>query len=144
VKDFRFLAVAMAVLTWAQPAESCSLVCLNDGSAKDYRRMADWVLVGRVLSVEWDEAQVEGIATVEPLRIVKGKGNVRFLVRVGGPRGGGACTHMVAEGDTRLLFLAQPVVGAPLEVDACSPSGLLDKPQVMQALKELRVKGTYR
>jgi hypothetical protein len=43
-----------------------------------------------------------------------------------------------------LLFLAQPVVGAPLEVDACSPSGLLDKPQVMQALKELRVKGTYR
>jgi hypothetical protein len=134
------IAVWLVAAMAASVAEPCVMLC-PPASTSDYVGRSTWVVVGTVEKIEWHRdpelgvLENYGVATVKPVRRIKGKRRETFLVETGSAEG---CMHPMEKGATHLLFLTESDSGGEvLVVDGCSPSGPLTQPRVRDALREL-------
>jgi hypothetical protein len=145
VTQRRSISVWLVAAMAASVAEPCVDVCAPASTA-DYVGRATWVFVGTVEKIEWHRnpelggLENYGVATVKPVRRIKGKRREVFLVQTGPGEG---CMHPMEKGATQLLFLNESQNGSEgLVVDTCSPSGPVTLPRVRDALRELSRAGT--
>jgi hypothetical protein len=145
VKQQHSIAVCLVAAMAASVAEPCVIFC-SPASTSDYVARSTWVLVGTVEKIEWHRDPelgvlegIVGVATVKPIRRIKGKRRETFMVQTGSGEG---CMHPMEKGAAHLLFLTESETGGEgMVVDSCSPSGPLTQPRVRDALRELSRSG---
>lgn len=136
----RQVALALAtMIVAATPAQPCSMVC-SAKAVLDHAKAAESIMVGRVVRIEQlrdveSGAALDGIASVKPTRVLKGKEGAMFRVEAGPAE---SCGYPMRSGEEHLLFLRPSSLrDGVFTVVTCSPSGLTSNQTVAQALKEV-------